>query len=202
MIRLIAGLGNPGAKYRGTPHNVGWAVVDRLAERWSGEFRSQRRFKGEVAEVRIADKPVVLLMPTTYMNLSGESVVPLARYRSIEPDEILVVCDDVNLPMGKIRFRTQGSHGGQKGLLSIIQHLGTNEFPRLRIGIDPGEAIHDLTHYVLTPWWGDARVDMDIVCDRAADAIEQALRTDLATAMNEFNGLDFLSNEPDASDSE
>jgi PTH1 family peptidyl-tRNA hydrolase len=195
MIRLIAGLGNPGARYRHTPHNVGQDIVDILAERHGGQFRADRRFKGELAEVRIADQPVTLVIPTTYMNLSGQCVVPAANYRNLEPEEILIVCDDADIPMGRIRFRKQGSHGGQKGLLSVIQTLGTNEFPRLRIGIDPGEPIHDLTQYVLTPMWGEVREEMQHVCERAADAIERAVETDIGTAMNEFNGVDFLSIE-------
>lgn len=192
MIRLIAGLGNPGAKYRHTPHNVGFEVAEILAERHGGEFRKSRKFRAHAASVAIAGREITLLMPTTFMNLSGEAVVTYARYKSIAPDEMLVVCDDANLPMGKIRLRASGSHGGQKGLASIIHVLGGEDFARLRIGIDPGRPVHDLTRYVLTPWWGETRETMEHVCERAADAVERAIETDLDQAMTEFNGRDLL----------
>jgi PTH1 family peptidyl-tRNA hydrolase len=126
------------------------------------------------------------------MNLSGDAVAPYSRYRNIAPEEILVVCDDANLPMGRLRLRSKGSAGGQKGLLSIIQQLHTDAFGRLRIGIDPGEPIHDLTDYVLTPWWGETRESMQIVLEGAADAVEQAVGTGLDATMSEFNGRDFF----------
>lgn len=201
MIRLVAGLGNPGAKYRHTPHNIGFEVAEILAERHGGEFRANRKFRADLAEVAIAGRGVTLLMPTTFMNLSGEAVVTYARYKSIPPDEMLVICDDANLPMGKIRFRAGGSHGGQKGLASILSHLGADDFARLRVGIDPGQAISDLTRYVLTPWWGKAREAMEHVCERTADAVERVLETDLDRAMAEFNGQNFLE-PPDASSNE
>ena len=192
MIRLVVGLGNPGAKYRGTPHNVGFEVAERLAERHGGAFRLSRRFRADTASVEIAGRVVTLLMPTTYMNLSGEAVVSYARYKSIAPADVLVVCDDANLPVGKIRLRADGSSGGQKGLQSIIDLWGNEEVPRLRIGIHPGETVADLTRYVLTPWWGETREAMAGVCERAADAVERAIETGLDQAMAEFNGLDFL----------
>jgi PTH1 family peptidyl-tRNA hydrolase len=192
MIRLVVGLGNPGIKYRNTPHNVGYEVVEMLADRHRGDWRESRRFRAALAQIEINDHPVLLAEPLTYMNLSGEAVAPLVRYHNIELPEILVVCDDVNLAMGRIRLRPDGSHGGQKGLLSIIQALGSTEFPRLRIGIDSGEPIHDLVEYVLTPWWGEARESMRIVCDRAADAVERVITTNLKLVMSEYNGRDFF----------
>jgi len=195
MVRLIVGLGNPGAKYRHTPHNVGFEVLDLLAARHGGDFHTSRRFRADVATATIADRAVILLAPMTYMNLSGEAVVPFARYRAIEPAEMLVVCDDVALPMGRIRLRRQGSAGGHKGLTSIIQHLGTNEFPRLRIGIHSGEPIDDLTDYVLRPWWGEQREAMERVCAGAADAVERLLEVGLTKTAGEFNGRDFLASD-------
>ena len=193
MIRLVVGLGNPGLKYRHTPHNVGFEVVDRLAERHGGEFRASRKYRAELATVAIADREIVLFEPTTYMNLSGEAVVPYARYRGIEPGEILVVCDDIHLPAGRIRVRPRGSAGGHKGLLSIIQHLGTSEFARLRVGIHPGEPVEDLTEFVLRPWWGDRREALERVCDGAADCVERAIPVGLTgKVLSEFNGWDFL----------
>ena len=200
MIRLIVGLGNPGSKYRYTPHNVGFEVVDRLADRHHGEFRDSRRFRSAVAAVTIADQNVHLMQPATFMNLSGEAVAPFARYRGIEPGEILVVCDDINLPLGKIRLRREGSAGGHKGLTSIIQMLGNNGIPRLRIGIDAGEPVDDLTEYVLKPWWGERREAMEHICECAADAIERIFGAGFAKAASEFNGRNLLT--PDDSSSE
>lgn len=193
MVRLIAGLGNPGTKYRHTPHNVGFEVVDILASRHEGTFRRSRRFRADVATVAVADHKITLLQPATYMNLSGEAVVSYARYHAIEPGEMLVVCDDINLPLGRMRLRRQGSAGGHKGLTSIIQMLGSNEFPRLRIGIDTGEPIEDLTDYVLQPWWGERRRAVEHICGCAADAVERMIAVGLAKASTEFNGRDFLS---------
>lgn len=186
-IRLVVGLGNPGLKYRHTPHNLGYQVVDFLSSRHQGVFRRNRRFRAAVATVTIADCTVALMRPTTYMNLSGEAVAPFARYRAIEASEILVVCDDVNLPTGRLRLRSRGSAGGHKGLASIIEALGSSGFARLRIGIDPDEPTGDLTNYVLTPWWGERRKAMEDICTRAAEAVERAIEAGLSRAMSEFN---------------
>jgi len=192
MVRLIVGLGNPGAKYRATPHNVGFEVVDILARRHGGEFRPHRRFRVEIATVTLSDREVALLQPMTYMNLSGEAVAPFARYRGIEPGEVLVVCDDIALPIGKIRLRRRGSAGGHKGLASIIEQLGSSDLPRLRIGIDSGEPVEDLTDYVLQPWWGERRRAMERICAKAAEAVERLFEVGLSKAASEFNGRDFL----------
>ena len=195
MFRLVVGLGNPGAKYRNTPHNVGFEVAEILAARHGGTLCESRRFRCALAEIAIDDAPVVLMEPLTYMNLSSEAVGHYMRYHNMGIEELLVVCDDVNLPVGRLRLRAGGSHGGQKGLLSIIQALGSQEFARLRIGIDPGAPIDDLTAYVLTPWWGEAREEMALVCDRAADAVECAVRSGLRESMTRYNGRDVLEPE-------
>ncbi|MCX8038272.1 MAG: aminoacyl-tRNA hydrolase [Candidatus Sumerlaeia bacterium] len=194
MIRLIIGLGNPGLKYRHTPHNVGFAVTDLLADRHGADFRASRKDRALLAAAQIAGRDVILMQPTTYMNLSGEAVAPFARYHGIEPAQLLVVCDDIALKVGRLRIRARGSAGGHKGLLSIIHHLGTNEFPRLRIGIDAGQPIDDLTEYVLRPFWGETREAVERVCEGAADAVERAVAEGLtAKLLSEFNGRDFLS---------
>lgn len=195
MIRLVVGLGNPGLKYRHTPHNVGFEVTDILASRHGGTFRFSRRFRAGVATLSLGGREVVLLQPITYMNLSGEAVVPYARYHGNEPGEILVICDEVNLAFGRIRLRARGSAGGHKGLLSIIQHMGLQDFPRLRIGIDAGEPIDDLTDFVLRPWWGERREAMAHVCEAAADAVVRVIESGVAKAMSEINGRDCLGNE-------
>ena len=195
-VRLVVGLGNPGLKYRHTPHNLGYEVVDILASRHGGEFRRSRRFRAGVATVTIGKCAIALMRPATYMNLSGEAVAPFARYRAIAPEEILVACDDIDLPIGRLRLRPRNGPGSHKGLISIIEALGSSEFARLRIGTDPGEPIDDLTDYVLTPWWGERREAIEPICTGAADAIERAIEAGLSRAMSEFNGRDFL--EPDS----
>src|SRR5947209_13892993 len=134
MRKLVVGLGNPGRKYEGTRHNIGFEVVDRLAEGGSGTTFA-RKFDGLLAEADIDFRRVLLLKPETFMNLSGRSVVPALRFYKLEPVDLLVVCDDLNLPLGKLRIRKGGSDGGQKGLRDISAHLGTEDYARLRIGI-------------------------------------------------------------------
>jgi PTH1 family peptidyl-tRNA hydrolase len=136
-MRLIVGLGNPGRRYDGSPHNLGYEVVDMLTARAGLKFRSSLRSLGLVARGMLEGIDAALLKPTTYMNLSGEAVSSFLRYHPVDLKELLVISDDTNLPMGRLRIREGGSHGGHKGLLSIIQVLGTNAFARLRIGVMP-----------------------------------------------------------------
>lgn len=188
MIRVVVGLGNPGPQYRSTPHNVGFDVLDRLARRHGGIFRFERRFEAEVAEIPVAGQRLVLMCPTTYMNLSGRAVAAWRAKNGGEPEEFLAVCDDVHLPLGRLRLRHGGSHGGHKGLLSLIQSLGTLEYPRLRMGVKPpsGE-IADRVDFVLRAFHPDVRADAALMAERAADAVEVAVTRDFATAMNKFN---------------
>ena len=131
---LVVGLGNPGGKYENTRHNVGFLVADELGER--GRFPIQRlKFKALTNTAEIGGQGVLVMKPTTYMNLSGEAVGEAARFYKIAPDHVLVISDDVSLPVGKLRIRTGGSAGGHNGLKSIIQHLGTDQFPRLKVGV-------------------------------------------------------------------
>ncbi|MGI8905359.1 MAG: aminoacyl-tRNA hydrolase [Candidatus Sumerlaeaceae bacterium] len=187
-MRLIVGLGNPGRQYDNTPHNVGFHAIDELAQRHAGNWALQRRFDAMTAEVRIWDRNTTLLKPLTYMNLSGQSVGAWLSRNGGEPSEILVISDDVHLPLGRIRIRTGGSHGGQKGLLSIINSLGTLEFPRLRIGIRPEtEEVTDLVEYVLRKVKPADRDVFKQSWSDAADAVEMIFKKDLTTAMNHFN---------------
>ena len=133
-MKLIVGLGNPGRKYQGTRHNIGFEVVLELAARYqAGSFR--RKFNGKVNEVRVGETPALLLLPTTYMNLSGSSVLAARDFYRIPTEEVLVVCDDFNLSLAQLRFRARGSAGGQKGLADILRRLGTQEVSRLRFGV-------------------------------------------------------------------
>jgi PTH1 family peptidyl-tRNA hydrolase len=183
---LIVGLGNPGAKYEDTPHNVGFEVTGRLARRARIVYRRSRAGEAEEA-VWPAGPRVILLRPLSYMNLSGQVVQAALRWHKFDIAELLVVCDDVNLPPGHVRFRVKGGAGGQKGLLSIIEVLATEEFARLRIGVGGGEPGADVARHVLRKFPRDLRETMSAMLETAADAVECYLRDGLETAMNRFN---------------
>ena len=188
-MKLIVGLGNPGRQYEMTPHNVGFETVDVLAKRHGGQWSLERRFEAETCDVQIDGKRVTLMKPLTFMNLSGKAVAAYAQKNGVAPDELLVISDDLHLPLGRIRLRAGGSHGGQKGLLSIIQSLGTMDFPRLRIGVvREGLQIRDNAAYVLGKVRPDDRPKFDLAKEDAADAVETVIRDGLVTAMNRFNG--------------
>jgi peptidyl-tRNA hydrolase, PTH1 family len=172
---LVAGLGNPGREYEQTRHNIGWLVADELAQRHGGSFRS--KFSGRVAEVRLGELRLALLKPETYMNESGRSVGAAARFYKVRPEQALLVHDDVDLEEGRLQARLGGGLAGHNGLRSIAQHLGTNDFLRLRIGVGrPGRGDHrSVADYVLSPF--EPHVDVDGLVARAADAVEQ-LATD------------------------
>ena len=180
-FRLLVGLGNPGREYSGTRHNVGFMVLDRLAAASGATFRADKKWKADVAVAG----DVFLLKPQTYMNLSGESVSEIARFYKIEPARVLVVLDDMALPLGRLRLRERGSHGGHNGLRSILDHLGTQDIPRLRGGI--GEAPDAATGHVLGRFAVDERPLVEQSLDRAAEAVRFAQENDLPSAMNRFN---------------
>ena len=184
---LIVGLGNPGDKYEGTRHNVGFMVADELGER--GRFPIQRlKYKALTNTAAIGGQGALVMKPTTYMNLSGEAVGEAAKFYKIAPDRVLVISDDVDLPLGKLRIRTGGSAGGHNGLKSIIQHLGSDQFPRLKVGV--GEKPHpgyDMADWVLSRFQGEDRTVMDEAVKRAADAVECFLRDGPQKAMNRYN---------------
>ncbi|HVF92315.1 MAG TPA: aminoacyl-tRNA hydrolase [Blastocatellia bacterium] len=186
-MKVIAGLGNPGRDYDDTRHNLGFMLIDRLFERAGG--RSFRAEAGAlVAEARLAGERVLLAKPQTFMNLSGDAVKPLlGRHGDGDPKNLIVSCDDVALPVGMVRVRPGGSAGGQKGLKSIIERLGTNEFPRVRIGIKPDHPVGDLARFVLAPLPRRDREQLDATLDRAAAAIEMILSQGVAKAMSAFN---------------
>jgi len=182
---LVAGLGNPGREYERTRHNVGWMVADELARRHGGSFRS--KFSGRVAEVRAAEKRLALLKPETVMNESGRSVGAAGRFFKVPPEQILLVHDDVDLEEGRLQARRGGGLAGHNGLRSIAQHLGTNDFLRLRVGVGRPERgdRRPVADYVLSPF--DPHVDVDELVARAADAVELLAAEGLPAAQQRFN---------------
>jgi peptidyl-tRNA hydrolase, PTH1 family len=182
---LVAGLGNPGRDYGRTRHNVGWLVLDELARRHGGSWRS--KFSGSLADVRLDDLRLGLLKPETYMNESGRSVGAAARFFKVEPDALLVVHDDVDLQPGRLQARRGGGLAGHNGLRSLAQYLGTQDFLRLRIGVGrPGRGDRrSVSDWVLSPFEPDEDVDALVV--RAADGVEAVAREGLESAQMRFN---------------
>lgn len=186
MFKLVVGLGNPGSKYDGTRHNIGFEVIDRLAAGGAGT-KFSRRFEGELAESEIEFRRVLLLKPSTFMNLSGRSVVPALRFYKLEPADLLVVCDDLNLPLGKLRLRRGGSDGGQKGLRDITAQLGTDDYARLRVGIGERGAV-DAADYVLGRFRPSERATIDDSTIAATQAVATWVAQGVEAAQNRFNG--------------
>ncbi len=184
---LIVGLGNPGDEYAAHRHNVGFRVVDALAGAHGLNFSREKGAKARVAQGRIDGRPVVLAKPQTFMNLSGQAVVRLSRSRDVPPERILVVYDDLDLPLGRLRLRPEGGSGGHKGMRSIIDSLGSQAFPRLRVGIDRPPGRMDPADYVLRPFAGDEKAVFAAVLERAVAAIELWLAEGIVAAMDEFN---------------
>jgi peptidyl-tRNA hydrolase, PTH1 family len=182
---LVVGLGNPGREYEETRHNVGWLVVDELARRHGGSFRS--KFSGQLSEVRIAERKIALLKPETYMNESGRSIAAAARFFKVDPEALLVVHDDVDLEPERLQARLGGGLAGHNGLRSIAQALGTNEFLRLRIGVGrPGRGDRrSVSDYVLSKF--DPETDLDALVARAADAVETIAVGSLEEAQRRYN---------------
>ena len=182
-IRLVIGLGNPGPKYDGTRHNVGFELVDLLASERSLKWERNSKFKAKTAG---SPSVGVFAKPLTFMNLSGNATARLARFYKLKPEQILVVYDDVDLPIGRIRFRANGSAGGHNGIKSIIEYLGTNEFPRLKIGIG-ASGDEGMVGHVLGKFSAEEREELEKVLAIATDGVNCALSSGLDAAMNEFN---------------
>ncbi|MBT9313437.1 aminoacyl-tRNA hydrolase [Leptothoe kymatousa] len=192
--KLLVGLGNPGQKYDRTRHNVGFEVIDHLAAQWSVKLTENKRFHGNFGEFRLGTGDrLILLKPTTYMNRSGQSVRAVLDWYKLTAADVLVIYDDMDLPIGKLRLRLSGSAGGHNGMKSIISHLGTQDFPRLRLGISradqaagqPGGAV---VGHVLGKFAPDERKVVNASIDFAGEAVEFSLRKGIERAMNLYNG--------------
>jgi PTH1 family peptidyl-tRNA hydrolase len=184
-LKLIAGLGNPGRRYRETRHNVGFAVADELARRLSMEFEAA---PADADALMARSRGVcIVVKPLTMMNLSGFAVSAIARYFRVEIPDVLVVADEVSLPLGRLRARPRGSDGGHRGLRSVVEQLGSTEFPRLRIGVGRGDRRRDLADYVLAGFEDDEKPIVREAVSRAADAAELFASEGIEAVMNRFN---------------
>ncbi len=188
-MNVIAGLGNPGAGYANTPHSIGFEVADAVAQSAGAAWKSSPAYKGDLATCRIGDKKVILVKPMTFMNLSGDSVAPVVKYHNSTPADLIVISDDIDLPVGRIRIRRGGSAGGHNGLKSVIERLGSQDFVRVRIGVgrDPADR-SDVVAHVLGKFDPRTRGVMDEVVASAREAVECLVTNGLEIAMNRFNG--------------
>jgi PTH1 family peptidyl-tRNA hydrolase len=187
-LHLIVGLGNPGAEYAKTRHNAGFMLVDLLAKRWSADWTNEKKFQSRIAKADRDGPRAVLSQPQTYMNASGEAVGALVNFYQLPLKKLVVVLDDADLPLGGIRLRPGGSSGGHHGLESIEQHLGSREYPRLRIGIGRKDGAREITGHVLGRLSTAEMAVMEKVLVRAADQVECWLAHGLHKAMSQFNG--------------
>lgn len=195
-MKLVVGLGNPGSEYRDTRHNVGFLVVDELAHRWRLSDAWREKFEALHVRTTVADEAVIIAKPLTFMNLSGQAVAGLAAFYKIDPVDVLVVADDVALPLGRLRARPEGGAGGHNGLKSIIQHLGTQAFPRVRVGVGRGDDRRDLVDHVLGRFEAGERDTVSAAVLRAADATERFLSEGIERVMSAFNAAEKQDPDP------
>ena len=183
-MKLIVGLGNPGREYADTRHNIGFKVADVIGERLGLQWRKD----ADVVYAKgFGENPFLVLKPQTFMNRSGYAVSRFAGYHNVDPGELLVVVDDVDLPLGRIRVRAGGSAGTHNGLKSVVEQLGTREFPRMRLGVGRGDARRDLADYVLARFDAAEQADVDALITRAADAAQMFVAEDIRKVMNAYN---------------
>jgi PTH1 family peptidyl-tRNA hydrolase len=185
-MKAIIGLGNPGMKYAGTRHNIGFDAVTAIADKYNLSINN-KKFKGVYADGHIAGEKVLLIQPQTFMNLSGECVREVADFYKLNPDEIIIICDDINLDVGRLRIRKKGSAGGHNGLKNIIAHLGTEEFPRIRVGVGEKTEGWDLADYVLARFDKDSEPVIREALANVVGAVETWISEGIDAAMNRFN---------------
>lgn len=186
MDYLVAGLGNPGDRYENTRHNVGWILLGKIAEKYNVKIK-KIKFKSTYAETEIAEKKILLLKPQTYMNRSGEAVLSAAEYYQIPPENIIIICDDIALPFGKIRIRRKGSSGGQKGLENIIYLLENDQFPRIRIGVSKTPDDMETADWVLSNFSSQERKTIEGLAEPVCDALRLIIEKDIDAAMAKYN---------------
>ena len=194
-MHLIVGLGNPGAEYAKTRHNAGFLLVESLAARWRGSWANERKFLARVARGDCGGRKVLLCEPQTFMNLSGESVGAVMKYYQLPPDRLVVAVDDADLPLGEIRLRPSGGAGGHHGLESVMAHLGSRDYARLRIGIGRKDGRREITGHVLGKFDPAESAVLEKVLERAAGQLECWLSAGLQKAMSQFNGVIDPTNE-------
>ena len=187
-MKLIVGLGNPGRAYEHTRHNVGFDVLDKLAGKGGTEFRRRLLAPVQTAEMRVGNESLLLVKPQTFMNRSGPPVGALARKKGVAPADLVVVVDDVDLPCGQLRIRARGSAGGHNGLKSVIEHVGTEDFVRVRVGVGRPGGKGDMVNHVLSKFSPDERETIAGAIEKAADAVAHIVEHGVDKAMNEFNG--------------
>lgn len=185
-MKIVLGLGNPGHRYEGTRHNIGFLVVDELARRHAGG-PARKNFQAEVIEAALGGDKLLLVKPQTFMNLSGATALEVRDFYKLADADLLVVCDDFALPLGRLRIRSQGSAGGQKGLADVIRRLGTECVPRLRIGVGPLPAGWDGADFVLSKFTKEEASEVALATVRAADAVAEWANLGIAAAMNKYN---------------
>lgn len=189
-LHLIVGLGNPGAKYARTRHNIGFQLVERLAENWRAQWAAEKKFQAVVARVERNGRTVLLAQPQTFMNSSGEAVAALAGFYRVPLARLLVAMDDADLPLGEIRMRARGSSGGHHGLESIEQHVASREFARLKLGIGrTADGKREITGHVLAPFTASEKALVEQILKTAAAQVETWLDAGIEKAMNQFNGV-------------
>lgn len=186
-MKIIVGLGNPGRKYEGTPHNAGFEVIDEIANKNGLKMKNSWRFPIESAQFRVEQHTVLLVKPQTFMNRSGNAIAPMLRKKGVAAGDLLVLVDDVELPLGKLRLRANGSAGTHNGLKSLVERLGSQEFARLRIGVGPVPPERDLVAFVLERYAPQAREQVRELIPRAADAALAWVSDGVEKTMNEFN---------------
>jgi PTH1 family peptidyl-tRNA hydrolase len=187
-VKILVGLGNPGSQYERTRHNAGWLVIDKLAGRHGISLRD-KKFRARIGSGNVLGNPVVLACPETYMNLSGDSVGPMAGFYKVPVGDVVIVHDDVDLPFGVVRVKEGGGHGGHNGLRDLVVKLGGPGFVRVRLGVGRPEGQMDTADWVLARWKPAEEKEVPWLLDRAADAVESVLRDGVKEAMNRYNGL-------------
>lgn len=186
-MKLIAGLGNPGRRYKNTRHNIGFRVIDKLANKYNAKLKRQFFQRAKAANLSILGENILVIQPLTFINLSGGCIRHFYKSLKLNLKDLLVICDDINLPLGKIRIRPSGSAGGHNGLTSIIDSLGTEEFPRLRIGVGRAQPIEDFVEYVLLNFAEEEEKTVEQATEEAASACESWIKDGTEVAMNRYN---------------